>query len=358
MFFVILRDYEAREEVKKRFISEAHLEGLEKAMRQSKVMVSFRAAGPDTLEKLKYRAAAKPHCVLAKTIKANEIGLPLYYSKRTMEKLLQTNQFRNNINIVAQKFLCGLVGVSDTVTNQVTGVYLSKVGEQIIGGSFSEVMKYDKAGRVYVDCQDTTTLVLFIVDVINSMKAENVLELSKFFMAGDYDMHSIHSAQEDNRFANVASDSDDEIIIIHRLQDGCLGSDRADIGVGTENDDIMPIQHGAQDNYLTHMFNKERSTTLVTKVLLPDTDVAIYAPDDNGNIESDKWSWTIINNSIAGNNYYHEALALGKQIEDLEKFYATRKAQLVGHWANDIDVQDFLIGIYDKSPEEIEKLLR
>lgn len=66
-----------RERVEKEFISSGHIDAVERAICATNTIVSFRAAGEATLERIRAGAAPKPHVILDKSLKAQEFGSSL-----------------------------------------------------------------------------------------------------------------------------------------------------------------------------------------------------------------------------------------------------------------------------------------
>lgn len=338
---------EAIKEVTRRFISKKHIKGLEQVMNDFHLVVAFRSAGAYTLEKLDYGAAAKPHSVLAKSIKPSELGLSGDFPSLSLAQADKSIVQRDPRG-TAKRFLCGLVGYRDD-SGKVTGVYLSQKGQ----ASFEGKAVTDKNGASYVAFDNTDTL----IQCISSMLAKEgePLSCASNFVTGDYDLHEIQILKQ-GRLEHVDADSQEEALYLQLLSLGSLGEYQEAQAYfpkfnPTEN---SPIQHGAQDNYLKHMLLSERNEKLVPKVLIPDPDLAVYCGYMGKNGE-----WFVFDNSVDSNRNYHEILAIMEQVEDLKEFYQSIDGELPEHWRFDNwRVQDKIMEYFDLTPKEYDWLKR
>ncbi|MCM1183843.1 MAG: hypothetical protein NC337_10765 [Roseburia sp.] len=333
-----------REEVEKildrEFMLREHRTGLEAFMKGApagKLLVAFRAAGAFSLEKLAFGAAAKPHSILAKTIKPAEVGLAgKGFEELSLKGVPYDEKAGDNI---ARRFLCGLVGVRGD--SEVTGLYLSSEGSARLSADADAASRVNKGA---IRFPNTDMLTAWINALLRS---EGVSEASKYFITGDYDIHEIQK-KTGGEYAHIQAGSDEEEAVLSGLSKGALG--------GAEDREHSPIQHGAQDNYLDFMFSGEPHVALVPQVLLPDRNIAVYCG------ERDEWS--IIRNSPAGageSEAVREARALYTQVAEMKALYGEYGAAFREHWEIDeenVDVQEELMELYGETPEGCVSRLR
>lgn len=335
---------EAVKEVEKRFILGKHRMGLEQVMNEYNMVVAFRAAGVYTLEKLDHGAAAKPHTILDKSIKPAEMGLADDFPTLSLADADKSLVLREPLR-TARRFLCGLVGYRNDL-GQVTGVYLSQVGQ---ASEQFEKKVPNKNGAVYALFDTTEALVQCISEIL--AEEDKPLSCAGNFVTGDYDLHEIQLLKEE-RLSHIKADSVEEALYLQLLSLGSMGwyvSGQTYVPRFSP-DEKSPIQHGAQDNYLEHMILSERNEKLIPKVLIPDTDLAVYRGDIEGNGE-----WTVFDNRVDSNREYHELIAIMAQVRGMKEYYRNIHGELPTHWQfDDWRVQDAVMGYYGLTPEECE----
>lgn len=336
---------EAIKEVTSRFISEKHIKGLEQVMNDCHLVVAFRSAGAYTLEKLDNRAAAKPHSILAKSIKPSELGLSGDFPSLSLSQADKSIVQRDPQG-TAKRFLCGLVGYRD-IDGKVTGVYLSRKGQKF----FRDETVTDKNGASYVSFHNTEALIERIVSML--AEEEKPLFCAPNFVTGDYDLHEIQILKQ-GRLVHIDADSQEEALYLQLLSLGSMGKYEGNQAYFPQftPSEHSPIQHGAQDNYLKHMFLSEQDEELIPKVLIPDPDLAVYCGDTGGNGE-----WIVFDNSVDSNRNYHEILAIMEQVEALKGFYQSIDGEIPDHWRFDNwRVQDEMMEYFNLTPKEYNLL--
>lgn len=335
---------EAYEEVQARFIDGRHLNNLENIMKKEKLLVTFRAAGKYTLEKLRNGAAAKPHSVLDKSIKPQELDIE--DCDMNLDSIVMGKLSRDEKTKIARRFLCGIVGIR-TDDGNLIGVYLSKEGMEKYSKTHGEnVAVGDTTQRPYIKFNSKEELVDWIRDSVIDT-TNKILDYSKYFMTGDYDIHEIQKKDTD-KFVHIECDSVEEFEILNKLSLGSMGSEVVDVPDEFHPMEHSPIQHGAQDNYLTYMYKNENNSKLVSKVILPDNDLAIY----NG----DTCKWTVLTSNSDGTDEVSMQKALFAQIKELKGYYTEIKAQLPFQWdlIDDTQLQVWLMELYGKTPKEVD----
>lgn len=329
---MILRGEKVEGALDREFMLNVHRKGMEAAMQKNGLLVAFRAAGPLSLEKLAFGAAAKPHSILAKTIKPEEVGLGgKPFGALSLKDVLYSEE---NWEEIAKRFLCGLVGIRSG--REVVGLYLSSKGGTLQNDS-------TKPGTV--SFPNFNSLLLWIKSLLSSVKSADryAFELAPCFIAGDYDIHEIQR-KAGEKYRHIPAGSAEEAGILAALSQGALGSGNPG---RVERDkyipgEYSPIQHGAQDNYLEFMFRQEPDEALVPKVLLPDVNIAVYC--------GEKGAWSIIRNT-PDSELVREIRALYEQVDDMKTLYAEYGADLEAHWELDKDeVQIALMEMYGLTP--------
>lgn len=338
---MILRGEKVEGALDSEFMRKEHRTGMEAAMQRNGLLAAFRAAGPLSLEKLAFGAAAKPHSILAKTIKPEEVGLGgKPFGALSLKGVSYSEE---NWEEIARRFLCGLVGVRSG--REVVGLYLSSKGRALQSGS---VIPGDGKAQEMIRFPDLNSLLLWIKSLLISVKPADryAFELAPRFIAGDYDIHEIQR-KAGGKYRHIPAGSAEEAGILAELSEGALGSG-GNPGRVERNKYIpgeySPIQHGAQDNYLEFMFRQEPDEALVPRVLLPDANIAVYC--------GEKGEWSIIRNT-PDSEIVREIRALYNQVDDMKKLYAEYGAALEAHWDLDKDeVQIALMEMYGLTPNE------
>lgn len=265
------------ERIQKSFLTPEHFEAVSNLILRERnssqsglnIIVSFREAGEHTIKMIQAGAGAKPHSILAKSIKEGT----LTEEEKSIEEM---------------KVLYGLVPTRreetriDTETGkeikeakEVTGLYLTSVGKERFNGA-SDVYKLEveNGHPVLKNSGD-------IRQFISAATADS--DFAKYFITGDYDLHDLISLTGQRH--PVVSKSEEETEFIIRLNDAMRGKTDWDDVKGSltaikkwapEEYDL--IQHGPQYNYIAYTYNNEKNEKIVDKVARIDTPVAICSP--------------------------------------------------------------------------------
>lgn len=251
------------ERIKKSFLTPEHFEAVSKMVLQTtnpnqkklNIIISFREAGEHTLAMLKAGAGAKPHSILAKSIKEGTLS-EKDKAADGMDKLY------------------GLVPTRDE--QGVNGLYLTSRGK----AKFLE-----EENPVYELAEENGHPVLRAKADINQFiqTVTRIEDFAKYFITGDYDVHDLISLTSQRH--PVVSGSPEETEFMIRLNDAMRGKDVWSTVKGSIKDihDWKPdeydlIQHGPQYNYIAYTYNNEKNEKIVEKVARIDTPVAVCSP--------------------------------------------------------------------------------
>ncbi|MBR6403953.1 MAG: hypothetical protein IKS48_11270 [Eubacterium sp.] len=301
------------EEIKASYISERHYSGLIEYMTNRKMIVAFRPAGRHTIDKLALGAAAKPHKILAKTIKPEEVALrnPVIFRKADFHV--------NNID-QAKGALCGLVGRRNEY-GQVVGVYLSSKGVERFSDEY-DIRHVEGTNQGYIEFDRIETLLDWIIKVLKESE-EETYDIFKYFIAGDYDMHEVLRVVSDTEIEHFPADSISEAKMLY-------GMSRAAVGEFVDEElierfeplEFSPIQHGAQDNYIDHTYISEPYVPIVEKVALPSLEIAFFNGIDG--------TWVELNNDIDIESVYvNKSVDQSKDIREYLQMWGT---DIADHW--------------------------
>lgn len=316
--------------IKERFISPIHYDGLCDYMKDNNMIVAFRAAGRYSLDKLSFGAAPKPHTILDKTIKPNELGLAdedaVLFSQSTGLEIDDETKIKS--------LLCGLVGRRRTViiggnhATELIGVYLSSAGMAALAAAQIEINRVGDTRQGYVEFDSFDGLMAWMLSIFAN-EANGDYSKLRYFITGDYDMHEILIALSDSHIAHLLSDSEMELTVLYGMSNAAMsgfpnrsGIPRIPDDINFIPDELSPIQHGAQDNYVEHSFIKEQDHRIVESVALPALDIAIYNGMDD--------SWTLINNEdVAADN---RIAAHVKQSEEISEYLNLWGTEIASRW--------------------------
>ena len=311
-------------EIVRRFISRKHLKWLTDYMDEHHMIVAFRPAGENSIDKINCGAACKPHDILSKTIKPAELGIndPIMFAELPA---IVVNP--GIVNFFARSVLCGLVG--HRTGNEVTGVYLSSLGVARFAncGFPINLVANSLHGQGYIDCGDTETLVEWMASLLESEK--DAKSLFKNFIAGDYDLHEILMPNNAGVFRHLPANSTEEITVLQEMSDRAIGIYVSNIGPVLVPDEFSPIQHGAQDNYIDYSYIREDEVRLVERVVLPALDIAFYNGFDQ--------SWTIITNNAPTTNEVQLLDACRDMSEEIQRYLQVYEASIADRWRMQTD---------------------
>jgi len=264
-------DIATRQRVAREFISELHMEAIERATVIGNFSISFRAAGRATIRALERGAAAKGHNILEKTIK--ESSLAKAYPAPEARRILQQ---------IRAAGLEGFVGHWDNTG--LVGIYLSGAEEN-----------------------DKTIYDIDVGDLENSLvELKRRDNWQKIAFTGDYDAHDIITFRGAGRPRTVMAGSTEERQVID-----CINRE---IARCDENRPFLVKQynvmrHGPQVNYLAYMLSHEKANIKQTGGVVG----AVARPGDFPIAAVRKTTWTIIHdiNQLAA--YYKSLGAVMKE---------------------------------------------
>lgn len=296
-------------DIKSEYIAEIHYNNLVTFLNRVKVssqasfpyIVGFRKTGEYSILMLNAGAAAKPHSILAKTIKDDTMTaaekacppLTLLYglvahrdSKEEIDGLYRAMENQETPLIFSRKADSDLIGFISQATN------ISRVNvEALMGREKKEILALMK---------DTTSIY-------------SAAKYAYQYVAGDYDLHDL--IQKVSKWGPIPSDCDDERRALNLLNNIFMtGNVKLDKSP-TEFiwDTYYPVQHGPQYNYIAHMYDKEKDKKLVGKVAAASFPVLML------NMGTDI-EWKII-----------------KNIDELRSYYETHSINIKNSWGADFE---------------------
>lgn len=325
-----LEQNEADSIIKERFISPLHYDGLCDYMSDNGMIAAFRAAGKFSLDKLGFGAAPKPHTILDKTIKPEELGL----TDAQVFLFSQENALSIDDETKVKNMLCGLVGrrkttqIENVKTTEIVGVYLSSAGMNEFADGNIPIYNVRQTQQGYVEFDSQDLLIAWMLSIFIGEQPGDYSKL-RYFITGDYDMHEILIALSDSRISHVLSDSEMELSILCGMSDMAMSGianrgERAHISAANNfvPEEFSPIQHGAQDNYVEHSFIKEQDHRIAEAVALPALDIAFYNGIDG--------SWTLINNEAGA--AADRIAAHVNQSREISEYLKVWGAEIASHW--------------------------
>lgn len=272
---------------------------------------SFRLAGADTIKCLSRGAGAKPHSILAKTIKKTE--------DQKMQNAVNNFFADFSDKTKAEDLLKGLVGHWGNESSCIDGIFLTRLGkkkleEENLKEENKNNIKFkviNEKNNFYLELK-TSVEKKALIDFYDELPAsnENIRNylFTRLFFSGDYDMHDLWQIRN-------AVPSKVDITIIKKMQEALYlarqkqiltlccpmlkdaikkctlknisefintNFEELDKEKGYEKD-YYRIQHGPQYNYIAQMVNDnitcksiEECNYLVDKVARPDTPVLMY----------------------------------------------------------------------------------
>ncbi len=273
---------------------------------------SFRVAGADTIKCLSRGAGAKPHSILAKTIKNSG-------EQKTQNAV---NNFFADFNEKekAEDLLKGLVGHWGEGASNIDGIFLTRLGKKI----FEEENLKKEGDRKNVKYKVKTEKTNYYLELETSADKKALIDFydklpatdihiknylfTRLFFSGDYDMHDfwqigfsvpsevdmsiIKVMQKDLYFARQKQILTLCCPMLADAIDKCTAQNISEFidkkfkVLNEENGyekDYYRVQHGPQYNYIAQMVNDnitcksiEEYNYLVDKVASPDAPVLMY----------------------------------------------------------------------------------
>lgn len=295
----------------KEYLVKEDIQVLDTIGKKKNCSFSFRVAGADTIKCLSRGAGAKPHSILAKTIKNSG-------DQKTQNAV--DNFFTDfNEKEKAEDLLKGLVGHWGEGASYIDGIFLTRLGKKIFE---EENLKEEKKNNMkykvisertnfYLELKNSTDKKA-LIDFYDKLPASNQhirnYLFTRLFFSGDYDMHDfwqikaivvskvdmkiIEEMQKDLYFARQKQILKLCCPMLADAIDKCTAQNISEFieekfkvlneEKGYEKD-YYRVQHGPQYNYIAQMVNDnitcksiEEYNYLVDKVANPDTPVLMY----------------------------------------------------------------------------------
>lgn len=277
-------------------------------------IVSFRPAGKYSVNMLEAGAAAKPHDILAKTIKPEKI---------TKEE----SEFKPLL------LLYGFAATRDG-NNNISGIYRAdgtilerknmSLKEFIIEATGIKENDLDKFNNMSED------QILSEILKINAPGKEG--RYANKYIAGDYDIHDMIGKNTSIGPAPISDETGEESYVMNLLNKIMVGH-TTEINKKTPfiKNAFYPIQHGPQYNYIAHMYNEEADKALDENVSNPLLPVMVLNVDKAGK----SILWTEI-----------------EDIDELEAYYSKHSVNIKDSWG---DFKEYILARQNKSLQEIMK---
>lgn len=265
------------ERIKKSFVAPEHFEAISNLILSERnsgqsglnIIVSFREAGEHTIEMIRAGAGAKPHSILAKSIKAGTLTEEEKNIKEmeAIYGLVPTRRIETRTDPKTGKEI--------KEAKEVTGLYLTSVGKK----------RFKVASNAYrLEEEDGHPVLKNSGDIRQFISAATAdSNFAKYFITGDYDLHDLISLTGQRH--PVVSDGEEEAEFMIRLNDAMRGKTvwnevkgSLEAIHGWEPDEYDLIQHGPQYNYIAYTYNNEKNEEIKEKVARIDTPVAICSP--------------------------------------------------------------------------------
>jgi len=298
------------------YLLEKDKEIIESWAKKKNVSISFRSAGPATLQCLIRGAGAKPHSILEKTIKTKEEKTE--GDKRNNESV---KRFLEQFPTAKSEYLRGMVGHWEA--GAIAGIYVTEAGKAALSGQFD--LETNFMGMPYLTLRTGTDQVerfgRFMEEALPAEGSSDKEELkkeyffSRMFFSGDYDTHDllqVGTSIPSERDMEFLSDLQKELIESRKSQLIAKYGLSDDDFAGEKDGEYQRVQHGPQFNYISQMLEENRKAkeagklsfenlnVLVNSVADMDTPVLIY--DDRP--ESGEENWKVLEDNEALKEFY------------------------------------------------------
>lgn len=212
-------------EISQNFILKEHMAAISAAAKKGKFCISFREAGPFTIDALRYGAKAKGHDILEKTIKPSSLA----------SKYKSQEDYDGNLQLAKELNLIGYVGNWDSTG--LRGIYVGDVRKTAIAHAVSNGI---------LDITNPEN-----IDLIQSQNGWESIPYT-----GDYDAHDMITFRGAGRPRTVMVNSKEEKEIID-----CINLQVAKVDLARPFNDIEHnvVRHGAQVNFSSYMLSHEKS---------------------------------------------------------------------------------------------------
>lgn len=331
-----------RAAVMREFISEGHIAAIERAIRSTNAIVSFRAAGEATLKQIAAGAAPKPHAILDKSLKAGDFpkagtvnGISCGQMKDALAGLVPYRE----VGVIKGLHLSSL-GVK-YFRDEVRSFNIEKIpntGQVSSGGHQRERAGHSE--RSYLVCNPLSAEDPFVKWLMEKLSSNPGFRYAQWFVTGDYDLHDM--ALMVSQRAPVPSDSGDEARILTRLSDAIAGKEHSHLTGSFQPEEFSPIQHGPQYNYIAHMKNMEADRPIAPNVADLDLKIALY----------DGREWMILEQGQT------EQEPRSLQADRLQRYYEEHGLKLKWIWRNTSEAERYMKKMQEgsqKKPEDKAK---
>ncbi|WP_024531410.1 hypothetical protein [Serratia fonticola] len=263
-------------EITSKFVTAQHMVAIANAAKKGNFCVSFREAGPFTLNALRHGAKAKGHDILEKTIKPSSLKA----------KYKNPEEYGKKLKSVKELDLIGYVGHWDKTG--LKGIYVGDVTNTHIAGAVSNrILDITKPENV---------------ELLHSQN-----EWRSIPYTGDYDAHDMITFRGAGRPRTVMVNSIEEKEIIERIN-----REVAAVDPTRRFDDIEHnvVRHGAQVNYSSYMLSHEKDVFDREGGFVG----AVARPGEFPLAVCDRGHWLIIRNINQLKDFYKKIGAVMKEV--------------------------------------------
>ncbi|WP_347254758.1 hypothetical protein [Leminorella grimontii] len=265
-------------EIAENFILMRHMAAISEAAKRGNFCVSFREAGPCTINALHYGAKAKGHDILEKTIKPSSLR----------SKYKDPKEYEAMLKLVEKLEIIGYVGHWDDTG--LIGIYVGDVSKTPIAHAVSNGI---------LDLTNPEN-----IDLLRSQQDWKSLPYT-----GDYDAHDMITFRGAGRPRTVMVNSKEEKDIIDSINRQVAKVDSARPFYSIEHN---VVRHGAQVNFSSYMLSHEKDVVDREGGFIG----AVARPGEFPLAVCDRGNWFII-----------------RDIYQLEAFYGSIGAQIKETWS-------------------------
>lgn len=267
-------------EIAQNFILEEHIDAISAAAKKGKFCISFREAGPFTINALRHGAKAKGHDILEKTIKPSSLK----------SKYKTPEEYAEKLKWVQEHNLIGYVGNWDSTG--LRGIYVGDVSKTAIAHAVSK-------GILDIKNLDN-------IDLLQSQS-----DWKSMPYTGDYDAHDMITFRGAGRPRTVMVNSKEEKEIIDSINRQVATVDPARPFNDIEHN---VVRHGAQVNFSSYMLSHEKSVVDQEGGFIG----TVARPGEFPLAVCDRGKWSII-----------------RSIQQLEAFYGSIGAKIKETWSTE-----------------------
>lgn len=362
----IMSEKEKQERINEEYITEEDQEAIRQWCDSNQTTISFRSAGPATLKCLRRGAGAKPHDILAKTIKYSS---PDRKQQEPKENPKEDEKKDNIIDTFLGKFgrenmddlLCGLVGhwTNDTID----GIYLTTYGANHINRNYIEKEPGKKFSYLKLD-DNAKGIMQEILRAVGGFNLEEkkpvpehevwVYKFYRLFFSGDYDIHDLWelnkpvASERDIKYEEDGSRTGILVALQESLyekrREALINSFGKAVNKSTGEEtvselireetasDYWRVQHGAQYNYIAQMFNEDSQHEKEGSLTLQNIN---YIVEQVANMASP----VAVFGKFIGSEAVTQSILEGGEVKN---FYDAHRITLKETWTNDDAVKNYV----------------